>query len=91
MLQLQGVSKAYGDVRALEPTDLHVPAGQTTVLLGPSGCGKSTVLRLMIGLERPDAGTVSFGGTVLGVFTLIVLLRPSVKALFEPTTNVVGA
>jgi osmoprotectant transport system ATP-binding protein len=65
MLQLVGVSKSYGGVAALHPTDLTVPAGRTTVLIGPSGCGKSTLLRLMVGLIGPDRGTVLFKGTPL--------------------------
>lgn len=63
MLELTGVAKRFGQVEALRPTDLRVPAGRTTVLIGPSGCGKSTLLRLMIGLVRPDEGTVRFEGT----------------------------
>ena len=65
MLTLAQVSKRYGDAVALQPTDLRVTAGETLVLIGPSGCGKSTVLRLMVGLLRPDAGTVSFEGSAL--------------------------
>lgn len=63
MLELKGVSKSYGRQQALYPTDLAIPAGQTTVLIGPSGCGKSTLVRLMIGLLRPDSGSVCFAGT----------------------------
>jgi osmoprotectant transport system ATP-binding protein len=63
MLELRGVSKSYGRVVVLHPTDLTVPSGRTTVLIGPSGSGKSTLLRLMIGLIWPDAGTVRFDGT----------------------------
>jgi osmoprotectant transport system ATP-binding protein len=62
MLELRGVSKAYGKSQALQPTDLHVGPRRTTVLLGQSGSGKSTILRLMLGLLRPDAGTVLFDG-----------------------------
>ena len=48
--------------RALEPTDLVVAAGETLVLLGPSGCGKTTMLRILSGLDRPDApGRVRYG------------------------------
>jgi osmoprotectant transport system ATP-binding protein len=65
MLQLVGVSKTYGGVRALGPVDLTVPAGRTTVLIGPSGCGKSTLLRLMAGLVQPDAGEVLLDGVGL--------------------------
>src|SRR3954453_23110755 len=62
MLQLLGVTKSYAGVPALHPTDLTVPAGQTTVLIGPSGCGKSTLIRLMAGLIAPDSGPVLFQG-----------------------------
>jgi osmoprotectant transport system ATP-binding protein len=62
MLELTGVSKSYEQMIALHPTDLLVPAGETTVLIGPSGCGKSTLLRLMIGLVAPDSGMVFFRG-----------------------------
>jgi osmoprotectant transport system ATP-binding protein len=62
MLELKGVTKSYGGRPVLWPTDLALPAGQTTVLIGPSGCGKSTLLRLMVGLIPPDAGVVRFAG-----------------------------
>ncbi|MCB9464660.1 MAG: ATP-binding cassette domain-containing protein [Candidatus Eisenbacteria bacterium] len=63
MLELSGVSKAFGRLVAIRPLDLLIPPEQTTVLIGPSGSGKSTLLRLMIGLATPDTGTVSIGGT----------------------------
>jgi osmoprotectant transport system ATP-binding protein len=62
MLQLVGVSKSYGGVTAVWPTDLTVSTGRTTVLIGPSGCGKSTLLRLMAGLIQPDSGVVALEG-----------------------------
>lgn len=65
MLDFSGVSKRYGAAVALAPTELHMDAGQTTVLIGPSGCGKSTLLRLIAGLIQPDSGTISFEGTPL--------------------------
>ena len=65
MIELQGVTKRYGDTVALQPTDLTIPAGQTTALIGPSGCGKSTLLRLIMGLLKPSAGTIRFDGTVV--------------------------
>jgi iron(III) transport system ATP-binding protein len=64
-LGLRGLAKSFGDVRAVDGVDLDVPRGDTCALLGPSGCGKTTVLRLIAGLERPDAGTVELGGSVL--------------------------
>ena len=65
MLQLEGVSKRYSDSVALQPIDLDVGSGDTTVLLGPSGCGKSTLLRLMNGLILPDTGLVRFEGQLV--------------------------
>jgi osmoprotectant transport system ATP-binding protein len=63
MLKLDGVSKSYNGQIVLHPTDLHVEAGQSCLLIGPSGCGKSTLLRLAIGLIDPDTGAVYFQGT----------------------------
>lgn len=60
LVQLVGISKTYGETAAVAPTDLDIAQGKTTVLIGPSGCGKSTVLRLIIGLIEPDAGSVLF-------------------------------
>jgi osmoprotectant transport system ATP-binding protein len=62
MVELTQVSKRYADVLALDRCDLSIEAGRTTVLIGPSGCGKSTILRLIVGLTRPNAGGVRFAG-----------------------------
>ncbi|PEN08293.1 ABC transporter ATP-binding protein [Longimonas halophila] len=65
MVTLTDVTKTFGAERAADNVSLHVPEGQTTVLIGPSGCGKSTLLRLIIGLIRPDSGTIRVDGTTL--------------------------
>jgi putative spermidine/putrescine transport system ATP-binding protein len=55
-------AKTYRGTRVLEPLDLQIDAGETLVLLGPSGCGKTTTLRMIAGLETPDAGgRIAFG------------------------------
>jgi len=59
---LDGVEHAYGDVTAVGPVSLTVPAGEFLVLVGASGCGKSTLLRLIAGFEEPTTGTVRTGG-----------------------------
>lgn len=65
MLAMTKVSKRYGEILALSPTDLQVPAAETMVIIGPSGCGKSTLLRLFVGLIEPDSGIITFDGKVL--------------------------
>ncbi|MDK9721803.1 MAG: ABC transporter ATP-binding protein [Rhodospirillales bacterium] len=56
-ITLESCAKTFADgTVALAPLDLAVSAGETVVLLGPSGCGKTTTLRMIAGLERPDAG-----------------------------------
>jgi len=59
---LENVHKRYGEVEVLRGIDLHIPAGQTVALIGPSGSGKSTLLRLLMTLERPDAGRILIDG-----------------------------
>ena len=61
-LQIRGVSRSYGQVRAVRDVSLDVAPGEFITLLGPSGCGKTTLLRLVAGFERPDAGTIAISG-----------------------------
>ena len=64
---LQGLTKSFGATRALSDVSLTVPDGAFVVLLGPTGAGKTTTLRLIAGLETPDAGTIRIAGaSVLG-------------------------
>ncbi|WP_233831007.1 ABC transporter ATP-binding protein [Paraburkholderia sp. ZP32-5] len=61
-ITLTQCAKTFRGTRVLEPLDLAIGAGETLVLLGPSGCGKTTTLRLIAGLETPDAGgRIAFG------------------------------
>jgi NitT/TauT family transport system ATP-binding protein len=54
-----GVSKIFpGNVAAIAPMDLSIPAGEFISIIGPSGCGKSTLLRLIAGLDKPTTGTI---------------------------------
>ena len=62
-IELNNVSKHYGQTLVLKPFSLKLQAGCRTVLLGPSGCGKTTLLRMIAGLETPDAGSqIRIGG-----------------------------
>ncbi len=55
-IKLEQCGKSFAQTRVLEPVNLTINAGETLVFLGPSGCGKTTLLRLIAGLETPDAG-----------------------------------
>jgi sulfate transport system ATP-binding protein len=61
-IEVQGISKQFGEFVALEDVSLEVPEGALTALLGPSGSGKSTLLRIVAGLEQPDRGVVQIAG-----------------------------
>ncbi len=63
MVGFDRVTKTYGDVRAVDGLTLDLHPGQTVALLGPNGAGKSTTLDLLLGLRRPDTGTVRVLGT----------------------------
>ncbi|MEM7137945.1 MAG: ABC transporter ATP-binding protein [Myxococcota bacterium] len=61
-IEIDHVTKAFGDSIALRTVDLEIARARTTVLIGPSGCGKSTLLRLIVGLIQPTAGAIRFEG-----------------------------
>src|SRR5260221_7578948 len=61
-LLVDGVTKRYGAVAAVDDVSLSVAGGEFFALLGPSGCGKTTLLRLLAGFETPDAGRILIDG-----------------------------
>jgi len=67
-VELDGVTKRYGDTAAVDDVSLAVREGEFFTLVGPSGCGKTTTLRLIAGFEEPTAGEIRFAGdSVAGV------------------------
>ncbi|MFO7738290.1 MAG: ABC transporter ATP-binding protein [Desulfatiglandaceae bacterium] len=61
-ISVKNIDKSFAEIRAVVDVSLHVREGEFFTLLGPSGCGKTTLLRIMAGLELPDAGRVILGG-----------------------------
>ncbi len=62
MIEARGLVKRYGSTTAVDNLSFDVRPGTVTGFLGPNGAGKSTTMRMMIGLDRPDAGTVRING-----------------------------
>lgn len=62
LLRLQGVSKSFGGLAAVQDVSLELPAGSLSALIGPNGAGKTTLFALMSGFLVPDAGRIAFAG-----------------------------
>ena len=65
MLEINAVSRSFGDFVALNKVSLHIQAGEFFTLLGPSGCGKTTLLRLIAGFDQADSGQILLDGKSL--------------------------
>ncbi|MBI3067752.1 MAG: ABC transporter ATP-binding protein [Betaproteobacteria bacterium] len=80
-LTVAGLSKAFGDARAVADLDLKVGEGEMLVLVGPSGCGKTTTLRCIAGLERPTAGRITIGNRVVTEIDQGVFVPPEKREI----------
>jgi ABC-2 type transport system ATP-binding protein len=78
-VRVDGVSRSYGAVRAVDNVSLSVGRGETVALLGPNGAGKTTTITMLLGLARPDQGTVA----VLGVSPDDAVARGQVGAMLQ--------
>jgi ABC-type polar amino acid transport system ATPase subunit len=84
LVQLDSVSKSFGDNLVLDGIDLEVARGDAVVIAGPSGSGKSTILRCVNGLESIDAGTIRFDGqTVESTGREIYSIRAQIGMVFQ--------
>ncbi|MCO4209022.1 amino acid ABC transporter ATP-binding protein [Aeromonas hydrophila] len=83
LLELNAVSKQFGQHRVLDEVSLTVNAGEVIVILGPSGCGKSTLLRTLNGLEPIQGGDIRFDGQRLDTSTDWQRLRQRIGMVFQ--------
>lgn len=86
-IELDGIGKAFGATRAVDGVSLTLAPGEIVALLGPPGAGKSVLLRLMAGLETPDAGAVRLRGRDVGhkrPWRRDILLLPERAAMLPP-------
>ena len=64
VIEIEGLTKAYGDRLLIENLSFSLPPGGIVGVIGPNGAGKSTLFRMLTGQEKPDAGSITFGDTV---------------------------
>ncbi len=74
-VQVNGLIKRYGDVRAVDGVTFEVGAGEIFGLLGPNGAGKTTIVECVLGLRQPDAGTISVLGLEHGTHSRQIKAR----------------
>lgn len=87
VIELNGVSKSFGERVLLEDLDLSIPPGSIVGVIGPNGVGKSTLIKIIAGLLQPDKGTVTLGETVkLGYADQMRTLDPD-ATVFEAITG----
>lgn len=87
VIELENVSKAYGDKVLLDNLDLSVPPGSIVGVVGPNGAGKSTLIKIIAGILEPDSGSVRLGDTVkLGYADQFRTLDPD-ATVFEEITG----
>jgi ABC-type transporter Mla maintaining outer membrane lipid asymmetry ATPase subunit MlaF len=85
IIELESVSKTFGDEQVLDDLSIEIPTGKITVIIGTSGSGKSVLLKHMNGLHRPDSGTVRILGKETDELTELELdgLRKRIGTLFQ--------
>ena len=66
MISIAGLTKRYGAHEVLRGIDLDIAPGRVTAIVGPNGTGKTTLIKAVLGLVRPDGGTITVGGDVIG-------------------------
>ncbi|WP_428486740.1 ATP-binding cassette domain-containing protein [Rhodopila sp.] len=83
LLEVIGLTKRFGGLVAVKDIDLSINAGEILGLIGPNGSGKSTVMKCIMGIERPNAGTVKIGGLDVAGWPTHRIARQGVGIVFQ--------
>lgn len=87
LLEVQGLSKYFGGIRAVDSCSFTVEEGSITALIGPNGAGKTTVFNLVSGLLKPDAGMIFFNGEQINGFQPHQITRKGIRRTFQITRD----
>lgn len=82
-LTVRGLTKRYGGLVAVKEVDLDLRPGEILGLIGPNGSGKSTVMKLIMGLERPSAGSIRLDGAEIGGMPAHRVARSGIGLVFQ--------
>jgi ABC-type branched-subunit amino acid transport system ATPase component len=85
LLQLEGVSKSFGGLRAVDGVNLEIRAGDRHAIIGPNGAGKSTLFNLITGVTRPDSGRIIFAGRNIAGRPAHSIARAGIGRAFQIT------
>ena len=83
ILEVRGLQKSFGGLRAVDDVTLAVPGGSLTALIGPNGAGKTTLFALVSGFITPDAGTVAFAGRQIAGLPAHLVFRAGMTRTFQ--------
>jgi branched-chain amino acid transport system ATP-binding protein len=83
LLEVQGISKSFSGLRAVQNVSFAVPAGEIVGLIGPNGAGKTTCFNLIAGVYRPDAGSVHLAGENIGGWRPDQVCRAGLARTFQ--------
>ena len=90
LLRVNGLSKSFGGLRAVNEASFDVVAGSVTGLIGPNGAGKTTAFNLVSGTLRPDSGSVTFAGTRIDGWAPHKIHRRGLARTFQITKSIPG-
>ena len=85
LLQVEGLTRVYGGLRAVSDLSFSVPPGEILGLIGPNGAGKTTVVNLVSGVVKPNAGRIAFDGVDVTGMAPHLLARRGMVRTFQAT------